>query len=126
MAADYGRSHRLLKILTLIQGGGGGWTPRRLAQECDTTERTIYRDLKLLEGAGIPYFFDEERKTYAVRRDFFMPPVQLTFEESLALAALADHVGAREQVPFTDAAARGIAKVRGQLPAAIRDELEKI
>lgn len=125
MAADYSRIHRLLKILTLIQGGGG-WTPRRLAQECDTTERTIYRDLKMLHGAGIPYFFDEQRKTYAVRKDFFMPPVQLTLEESLALAALAEQVGGREQIPFTEAAARGIAKIRGQLPSTIRDELEKI
>lgn len=125
MAADYSRVHRLLKIVTLIQGGGG-WTPRRLSQECGTTERTIYRDLKMLEGAGIPYFYDEEKKTYAVRKDFFLPPVQLTLEESLALAALAEHVGGREQVPFTEAAARGIAKVRGQLPTAIRDELERI
>lgn len=127
MAADYSRVHRLLKILTLIQGGGGGgWTPRRLAHECGTTERTIYRDLKMLEGAGIPYFFDDEKKTYAVRKDFFLPPVQLTLEEALALTALAEQVGGKEQVPFTDAAARGIAKVRGQLPSSIRDEVEKI
>src|SRR3954466_16318294 len=88
MAADYSRVHRLLKILTLIQGGGG-WTPRRLSQECGTTERTSYRDLKMREAAGIPYFFDEEIMRYAVRKDFFLPPVQLTLEESLALAALA-------------------------------------
>lgn len=125
MAADYSRIHRLLKILTLIQGGSG-WTPRRLALECNTTERTVYRDLKMLKAAGIPCSYDEERETYEVRRDFFMPPVQLTLDESLALVSLAEHIGGREQIPFTDAAARGIEKIRGQLPYKIRDELEKI
>jgi proteasome accessory factor B len=125
MAADYSRIHRLLKILTLIQGNNG-WTARRLAVECGTTERTIYRDLKMLEGAGIPYFFDERDKGYRVRRDFFMTPVQLTLDETLALAALAEQVGGGEQVPFTQAASKAIAKIRGVLPPRLRDELEKI
>src|ERR1700722_2361832 len=125
MAVDYSRIHRLLKILTLIQGAKG-WTPKRLAQECSTTERTIYRDMKMLEGAGIPYFYDDEAKCYGVHRHFFMPPVQLTLDESLALAALAEHVGGQEQVPFTKAASRAISKIRGQLPTPIRRELEQI
>lgn len=125
MAADYSRIHRLLKILTLIQSSPG-WTARRLATECGTTERTVYRDLKMLEGAGIPHFFDPDDKCYRIRRDFFMPPVQLTLDESLSLLCLAEHIGAREQVPFTGAAARAITKIRGQLPGRIRQELEQI
>ena len=125
MAADYSRIHRLLKILTLIQGSKG-WTPKRLAVECGTVERTIYRDMKMLEGAGIPYFYDDDAKCYSIHRDFFLPPVQLTLDEALSLAALAEHVGGSEQVPFMTAASRAINKVRGQLPAAIRAELEKI
>jgi predicted DNA-binding transcriptional regulator YafY len=125
MAADYSRIHRLLKILTLIQGSKG-WTARRLAQECGTTERTIYRDMKMLEGAGIPYFYDEEANCYSIRRDFFIQSVQLTFDEALALVALAEHVGGQEQVPFTRPAARAIRKVRGQLPAAIQKDLDQI
>jgi proteasome accessory factor B len=125
MAADYSRIHRLLKILTLIQGSQG-WTPARLALECGTTERTIFRDMKMLEGAGIPYFFDKETRGYGIRADFFMPPVQLTLDESLALAALAEHVGEQEQVPFTRPAGRAISKIRGILPRSIRGELERI
>jgi proteasome accessory factor B len=125
MPADYSRIHRLLKICTLIQGGSG-WTARRLALECAATERTIYRDLRILESAGIPYFFDDEKKCYSIRRDFYMPPVQLTLDETLALAALAEHVGGREQVPFLKPAVRAIAKVRGQLPPGLRQALERI
>ena len=125
MAVDYSRIHRLLKILTLIQGSKG-WTPKRLAAECKTTERTIFRDMKMLEGAGIPYFFDAEAKCYSIRRDFFLPPVQLTLDEALSLAALAEHVGGNEQVPFMTPARRAIKKIRGQLPASIIQELEEI
>ena len=125
MATDYSRIHRLLRILTLIQGGDS-WTAQKLAQECKVVVRTIYRDLDMLEGAGIPYFYDREKKRYAIRRDLFMPPVQLTLEESLALVALGEHVAANDQVPFTRAASKAVEKVRGLLPAGIRDEIERI
>jgi len=58
VAKKYGRIHRLLKILTLIQSEKG-WNVQRLAAECGVAERTIFRDMKMLEGAGIPYFHDE-------------------------------------------------------------------
>jgi proteasome accessory factor B len=124
MAADYTRIHRLLKLLTLIQGEKG-WTSPRLARECNVTQRTIYRDLKMLQGAGIPYFYDEPTGGYSIRRDFFLPPVQLTLDESLALSALAEHVGGQEQVPFTNAAAKAICKIRGLLPDDLRQSLEQ-
>lgn len=125
MSADYSRIHRLLRILTLIQGEAG-WSAPRLAEACGVTVRTIYRDMKILEGAGIPYFHDERRRGYAVRRDFFMPPVQLSLDESLALIALAEHIGGREQIPLTRPAARAITKVRGALPPALREQLADV
>ncbi len=125
MGSDYGRIHRLLKILAHVQGGSG-WTAGRLALECGTTERSIYRDLKMLQGAGVPYFFDKQTKGYAVAGNFFMPAVSLTLEESLALVALADQVGGKEQVPFMKGAARAIQKIRCNLPRPVQSELDKI
>jgi predicted DNA-binding transcriptional regulator YafY len=126
MPADYKKKvHRLLRILTLIQGDAG-WNVQRLAAEFGCTERSVYRDLQVLGDIGIPYFFDEESGGYRIRRDFFMPPVSLTLEESLALVALAEHVGGQEQIPFTHAAGKAIEKVRCSLPHAMRDELDRI
>ncbi len=125
MPSDYTRIHRLLRVLTLLQTGDC-WTADKLAAECGVARRTIFRDLKDIEGAGVPYFFDDERKTYRVRNDFFMPPVQLTLDESLALTALAEHIGKAEQVPFMSAAGRAIEKVRSLLPPTLRDELAKL
>ena len=122
-APDYARLHRILKIISLIQGQKG-WDVKRLAAECSVTQRTIYRDLDLLEGAGIPYFYDAEQKCYQIRRDFFMPPVDLTLDEALAIVALGEHIGGQEQIPVTKAANRAVAKIRSRLPDRIRRELE--
>ena len=125
MPADYSRIHRLLKILTLIQSDDD-WTAQRLADECGVTVRTIYRDMKILEGAEIPYFHDTETKGYRLRRDFFMPPLNLTLQESLALIALGEHIGGKEQVPLTRAAGSAIAKIRSQLPRSVRSEVQEL
>lgn len=125
MARTYTRVHRLLRILTLIQSNTG-WDARKLADECGTTERNIYRDLKMLEGAGVPCFFDPETGGYRIRGDFFMPPVELTLEESLALIALADQVGGDDQIAFTRPAAQAATKLRSQLPGAIREQVGQV
>ena len=122
MSGDYTRIHRLLRILMTIQSEPG-WNADRLAEMCGTAQRTIYRDLDVLEQIGIPYYFDDQSKGYRVRRDFFMPPVELTLEESLALIALVGQIAEQDQVPFMQPAAKAIAKVRGQLPAQMRDAI---
>lgn len=119
---SYTRIHRLLKIISLIQAGRG-WNAKRLAKECETAERTIYRDLKELQAAGVPVSFDRSRNGYAVAGHFFMPPVHLTLEESLALAALCEHISEKEQIPFMRPAVKALHKIESQLPAGIREEL---
>ena len=123
MAIDYQqRIDRLLRIITLIQGGRG-WTPATLAAEMNCAPRTIYRDLNHLKDAGIPVSYDSRTKRYAISGEFFMPPVQMTLEESLALAALCDHVAGREQIPFLKAAARAVSKIESLLPLELKKDL---
>lgn len=122
---DYTRVHRLLRILMLIQSDGD-WTARRLAEACGVNIRTIYRDMGTLEAAGVPYYHDTQSGGYRVRRDFFMPPTSLTLDEALSLIALAERIGAAEQIPLMLPAGRAIEKVRSQLPAPIRQQIEKV
>jgi predicted DNA-binding transcriptional regulator YafY len=123
--ADYSRIHRLLRIVTLIQSQEG-WTAERLARECQVTPRTLFRDMAILESVGIPYFHDPVTKGYRIHRDFFMPPVELSLDEALAVVALGEHIGNREQVPLTRAAGKAIDKIRANLPRSIQDELGKL
>jgi len=123
---DYTRLHRLLHIITLIQSGTG-WNVKRLSEKCGATERTIYRDLQTLKDTGIPCEYDEMRECYRIRQDFFMPPVQLTMDEAIALMLLGEQVSDGEaQIPFTAPAFKALLKLKNHLPAAIRKELDEL
>lgn len=118
----YTRVHRLLRILSLLQGARG-WNARALAQECETSVRTIYRDIEQLQAAGVPVHFDSKANRYRVNGSFFMPPVHLTAEEALALSALCEHISKPERIPFLKPAWRALHKIESQLPQEIREDV---
>lgn len=89
------RMARVLKVLELIQSRGR-WNAKAIADELDCSERTVYRDLDVLEFAGVPYYFDEADQCYRVRPDYRFPVFGLTEEEALGQAlatALTDSPG---------------------------------
>ena len=49
------RADRLLSLLMLLQSRGQ-MTAQELANELEVSERTIYRDIDALSGAGIPVY----------------------------------------------------------------------
>jgi predicted DNA-binding transcriptional regulator YafY len=79
------RLARLLKVLQLVQGLARCNT-RNMARELGCCERTIYRDIQVLQVAGIPCWFDQEEQSYRVRPDFRFPALSLTDEEVLGHA----------------------------------------
>ena len=76
---------RILKVLELIQGRGR-WNAKSLADELECDERTIYRDLKALEFAGVPWYFDESVRCYRVRSDYRFPVLRLSDDELIGQA----------------------------------------
>jgi proteasome accessory factor B len=122
---EYTRIHRLFRLITQIQGSPN-LNARRLAELCDMTERTIYRDLEQLEGAGVPISFDPDSGGYAIRRDFFLRPVDLTLEEAMAVLILAERVGAQEQIPHVAEAAKAAEKLLAVLPRQIAEMINEV
>lgn len=82
------RLARALRILELIQGRGR-WNAKDLATELECSVRTVYRDLRALEIAGIPYFEDRAARCYRVRSDFRFPVMNLTEDELVDLGTSA-------------------------------------
>lgn len=116
--------HRLLRIITLLESGGDYNAPK-LAAEFGTAERTIYRDLEKLKSAGVPVVHDPATRAYRIEREFFLPPVQLTPEEALALAVLCEEVAGREQIGLLAPALKGLRKIQANLPTDLREEIEQ-
>lgn len=124
MAGEY-RLGRLLRIITLLQARTLKGI-NDLKAELEVSERTAFRDLKALSLAGVPVRHDREDGGYRIAGDFFLPPVQLTLAEAMALSVLGSQVAKQRQLPFLEDAWRAVAKVRGQLPASIRDEVASL
>ncbi len=122
---QYTRVHRLLRIITLIHGSSR-LNAARLAELCETSERNIYRDIKMLEGAGVPIFFDAVDGGYSIRRDFFLRPADLTLEEAMALVLLAREVGQTEQLPHAAEAGKAIDKLLATIPLNIRQMIDEL
>jgi len=79
------RISRVLGVLNLIQSRGR-WNAKAIAEELECSERTVYRDLEVLEFSGVPWYLDEAAQCYRVRPDFRFPTLMLTEEEVLGQA----------------------------------------
>jgi predicted DNA-binding transcriptional regulator YafY len=76
---------RVLRVLELIQGRGR-YAVKDIATTLECSQRTVFRDLAVLELAGVPYFHDRETKSLQVRPGFQFPPVNLTDDEIIGQA----------------------------------------
>lgn len=119
----YTRIHRLLRLLVLVQTGDH--RAADLARRCGTSPRNVYRDLREMAAAGVPVRFDPTRRCYRLDPGRFLPPMQLTVEETLALALLGEQLGDESSFPYPTEAAQALDKVVSQLPAALRERLRE-
>jgi predicted DNA-binding transcriptional regulator YafY len=82
------RLARVMRTLQLLLSRGR-WNARDIAAEQECSERTIYRDMQVLELAGIPIEFDQEDRCYRVRQDFRFPSLNVTEDEAIGQATAA-------------------------------------
>jgi len=83
---DVKRISRLTAIVTQLQTKRL-LTAAQLADRFNVSIRTIYRDVKALEQAGIP-ILTEEGKGYTMMEGYRLPPVSLTENEARALVTV--------------------------------------
>ena len=78
---------RLLQLLMILQSERYP-NATRLAEACAVSRRTIYRDLTILEAAGITVIYRPDRQGYQLARECLLQPTQLEDKEALALLDL--------------------------------------
>jgi predicted DNA-binding transcriptional regulator YafY len=116
---------RLLQIVNTLQSGRRP-NARQLAEECEVSRRTIFRDLDAIEAAGIPIEYDPTRQGYRIASGVGSGPLGLDEREVRALALLiAEH---REDDAFglLAPARSGIAKLLCGLPNDTRRRVEAV
>lgn len=105
------RLARILRVLQPVQRLSR-WDTKGMVRELDCSERTIYRDLQVLQVAGVPLWYDEHARSYRVRPEFRFPVPNLTDEEILdqVVATAVSGAGARPTTRRLVAASREAAR----------------
>jgi predicted DNA-binding transcriptional regulator YafY len=87
-----GRLARLFQILLALRGSRYP-DARALAERCEVSRRTIYRDLDVLTAAGVPVRYRPEHRGYELAPGFCFDAPRLEEAEALALLALSAESG---------------------------------
>ena len=113
------RADRLFQIIQVLRRARQPLTADAIAEELETSKRTIYRDIATLIGQRIP-IRGEAGMGYVLERGFDLPPLMLTPDEIEAAVLGAQWVASRGD-PVLAAAARDlIAKITSVVPERLR------
>ncbi|MFQ5572388.1 MAG: helix-turn-helix transcriptional regulator [Rhodothermales bacterium] len=93
-----------------------------LAATFGVSARTIYRDMDVLEEAGIPVVA-VPGKGYSLYEGYFLPPLTLTSDEAVLLLLGTEYMAERLGVNYQAAARAVRAKVEAILPDRLRSEV---
>ncbi|MBW3466628.1 helix-turn-helix transcriptional regulator [Arthrospiribacter ruber] len=107
------RLSRLTTILTQLQTKRI-LTASELADKFSVSIRTIYRDIKALEQAGVP-ILTEEGKGYSLMEGYRIPPVMFTESEANALITAEQLIIKNKDVSFVKEYSEAINKIKSVL-----------
>ncbi len=121
--ASSGRLPRLLRVIDMLQSGRVH-NSNDLAQACNVSRRTIFRDISILQKAGLNIVLDDDRQGYYLPHRLKLPPSELSVPEALSLLLICQELGGTESgVPFHAAARSAAWKVCQNLPQHVRSFL---
>ena len=113
------RISRIVRILTTLQSGQC-YRVNDLARMLGISRRTVFRDLKDLQNAGVPCHYDKKIHHYTIDPKFFLPASDLNTQEALGLLLLVYKARNHIHFPFKDFALRAALKIENNLPGRIR------
>ncbi|MBU1375809.1 MAG: YafY family transcriptional regulator [Alphaproteobacteria bacterium] len=113
------RADRLFQIIQILRRGKRPITADAIAEELETSKRTVYRDIADLIGQRAP-IRGEAGVGYILEDGFDMPPLMLTPDEVEAAVLGAQMVAARGDPALRRAAEDLIAKIGAVIPENLR------
>jgi predicted DNA-binding transcriptional regulator YafY len=117
---DTKRISRLTAIVTQLQTKKLVTAPE-LAAKFSVSVRTIYRDIRALEQAGIPLYV-EEGKGYSLMEHYRLPPVMFTESEANALIIAEQLVLNNKDSSLIKDYSEAIAKIKSVLPLNTKEK----
>ena len=120
------RIQRLLHLVELLQSGRH-YNSAQLSELCQVSRRTIFRDLRILEDSGLSIRVDARKQGYTLSPTIFLPPAELTLQETISLMLLCHELGDRQSgLPFQHPARSAGLKLLSNLPRHLRDYVGEV
>jgi predicted DNA-binding transcriptional regulator YafY len=113
------RADRLFEIIQILRREKAPISAQSIADEMETSKRTIYRDIATLMAQRVP-ITGEPGIGYVLERGFDMPALMLNSEEIEAAVLGANWVASRGEPELAVAARNLIAKVHEVIPERLR------
>lgn len=113
------RTHRLIRLIRLLQADRG-YDADALSKGMNVSRRTLFRDLTILKAAGVPFSYDKKTQRYHIGKDFFLPPINLTIGEALALMLVTRKIPQKRMHPDFTLAQEAALKLESAIPAQVR------
>jgi predicted DNA-binding transcriptional regulator YafY len=120
MTIDTKRISRLTAILTQLQSRQL-LTAKYFAAKFSVSVRTIYRDIRALEQAGVP-ILTEEGKGYSLMEHYRLPPVMFTEGEANALITAEQLVLKNKDASFIKEYSEAVAKIKAVLKQNVKEK----
>lgn len=119
---DTSRLSRLTSILIILQSKRM-ITSRQIADKFKVSVRTVYRDIKALEEAGVP-IITEEGKGYSLMEGYRIPPVMFTEEEAIAMITAERIIRSSKDQSLIQEFSEAVQKVRAILSYANKEKAD--
>jgi predicted DNA-binding transcriptional regulator YafY len=113
------RADRLFQIIQIMRRARTPITADAIADELETSKRTVYRDIATLMGQRVP-IRGEAGMGYVLDQGFDLPPLMLTPDEIEAAVLGAQWVMAQGDPSLARAAQDLIAKIGASVPERLR------
>jgi len=113
------RADRLFQIVQILRRSRGPVTADAIADELETSRRSVYRDVAALVGQRVP-IRGEAGLGYVLEGGFDLPPLMLTPDEIEAAVLGAQWVAGRADPALAKAARDLIAKISVAVPERLR------
>lgn len=118
--SDIKRVSRLTAILTQLQTKNL-LIAQNLADQFSVSKRTIYRDIRALEEAGVP-IITEEGKGYTLMDGYKIPPVMFTESEANALITAEQLILKNKDASFVKDYTDAVNKIKAVLRSNTKDK----
>jgi predicted DNA-binding transcriptional regulator YafY len=113
------RADRLFQIIQILRRNRRPLTAEAIAEELETSKRTVYRDIADLIGQRVP-IRGEAGTGYVLEAGFDLPPLMLTPDEIEAAVLGAQWVAGHGDRTLSRAARDLIAKITATIPERLR------